>query len=185
MPLFNHTNPTLLTSHKVIPTSPRMRNQPRQLPILIKNHPIRARRTTRVRRSTAQDRELIIRRLHREVKVLVVVVDVRVAAAAGVAALLDVVVAGVLGGGDDAAGIAVAAAGVVASASDLGLGGRGGEGGLDEEEGGEGEVLWWCWLVGDCGWRERSGPYLCELHFGLGIVNWGERVVICSCSRGY
>ena len=41
-----------------------------------------------------------------------------------------------------AAGVAVAAAGVVAGASDLGLGGRGGEGGLDEEEGGEGEVLW-------------------------------------------
>lgn len=142
MPLSKHTSPTLFTSHKVIPTSPRMRNQPRQLPILIKNHPIRARRTTRVRRSAAQDRKLIVRRLHWEIEVFVVVVDVRVAAAAGVAALLDVVVAGVLGGGDGAAGVAVAAAGVVAGASDLGLGGRGGEGGLEEEEGGKGEVLW-------------------------------------------
>lgn len=150
-----------------------MRNQPRQLPILIENNPIGTRRATRVRRSTAQNGELIVCRLHREVKVLVVVVDMRVAAAAGVAALLDVVVAGILGGGDGAAGVAVAAAGVVAGASDLGLGGRSGEGGLDEEEGGEGEVLRWCWSVGIAS-GDGFEAYLCELHFGLGIINWGR-----------
>ena len=120
---------TLLTCHKVIPTSSRMRNQPRQLPILIEDHPVRARRTTRVRRSRAQNREFIIRRVHREVKVFIVIVDMRVAAAAGGAALLDVVVAGVLGGGDVAAGLAVAAAVVVAGTL-VALGG--GEGGLVE-----------------------------------------------------
>lgn len=72
----------------------------------------------------------------------------RVAAAAGGAALLDVVVAGVLGGGDVTAGVAVAAAGVVAGAFEA-LGG--GEGGLDEKKGREGEVLG-------------------ELHFGWGLL---------------
>jgi len=107
-----------------------MRDQPRQLPILIENHPISTWRTTGVRRSRAQNRELIISRVHREVKIFVVVVDVWVAAAAGVAALLDVVVARVFGGRDVAAGVAVAAAGVVAGTFEA-L--RGGEGGLDEE----------------------------------------------------
>lgn len=115
-----------------------MRNQTRQLPIIIENHPICTRRTTRVRLSRAQNRELIVRSGDRKVEALVVVVDVRVAAAAGVAVLLDVVVAGVLGGGDVAAGVAVATAGVGAGAFEA-LGG--GEGALYEEERGEGEVL--------------------------------------------
>ena len=36
----------------------------------------------------------------------------------------------------------------------------------------------------EVGGGERSGAYLCELHFGLGIVNWGACLFICSCSRG-
>lgn len=117
-----------------------MRNQPSQIIILIENHPIRTRRTTRVRLPGAQNREFIICWWDGEVNVLVVVVLVRVVATADGLASLVVVETGFFGGVGGASGVALAAAGVVTGAGfEVRLRKR--QRALDEEEGGEGKEL--------------------------------------------
>lgn len=114
-----------------------MGNQTSQLIVTVEHHTVRARRTTVVGLSGAQNRPLIVRRVHREVEALVVVILVRVVVAAdGLAGLLQLVT-GSLGGGNGGGGVAVATAGVVTGALDD----RGeGEGG-GEEEGSKGQEL--------------------------------------------
>ena len=110
-----------------------MRDQPRQLIILIEDHTVRTRRTAIVDLSGAEDRELVVGRVHGEVKVLVVVVLVRVLVVADRLTLLVQVEAGLLGFGHGGLVVAGFAAGVVA-----GLGGGVGAGEGDEgEENGE------------------------------------------------
>ena len=109
-----------------------MSNHTSQLIVLVEHHTVRTGRTAAVNISGAQNRPLIVRRRHREVEALVVVVLVRVAVAADGLAVLVQLVTGSLGGGNVGGGVAVAAAGVVAGALDQ----RGeGEGGGEEESG--------------------------------------------------
>ena len=101
-----------------------MRNQPREIPTPIENHPIRPRTPPRVDIVVIQNRELIVRPGDREIEALVVVVLVRVRVGAlGLAGLVE---RGAFreGGADVGGPVAGAAAGV-----DAGL--TGAEGGGD------------------------------------------------------
>lgn len=110
-----------------------MRDQTRQLILLIEHHAVRTRRSATVDLAGAEDRELVVGRVHGEVKVLVVVVLVRVLVVADRLALLVQLEAGFLGFGHRRLVVAGFAAGVVA-----GFGGGVGAGESDEgEEDGE------------------------------------------------
>lgn len=135
----NLGTPALAASRKAIPTRLGVRDQTRQLVIVIKHHTVRPGRTPRIRLVRGQNRELVVRRLYGEIEVLVVVVDVWVVAAANGLVLLVVIVAGLFGSVGVIAGVAVTATGVVARAG-LNVLGEG-QGGLDEEERGESEDL--------------------------------------------
>ena len=119
-----------------------MGDQPSQLIVLIKHHSVRTRRATRVRISRGQDGELVVRRVHREVKILVVLVNMRVVVAANGLALLVVVVTSLLGRVNGTTGVAVAATGVVTGTGLQRLGES--HGTLDEEEGSERKDLGTC-----------------------------------------
>lgn len=98
-----------------------MRNQTRQVPIIIENDTIRTGTATVIRLAVRQDRELVIRPRHGEVEALVVMVLVRVVARLA-AALLERV-ALLHRGVDLVRRVAVAAAGGGAVAFEDGGGG--------------------------------------------------------------
>jgi len=101
-----------LTLQKIIPTSPRMRNQPRQLILPIKHDSIRPWAAPGINFIRAQNRELVVRSCDREAEAFVIVVDVRIVAAAErLPGLLERVAFG-LGGRDVGGPVANCATGV-------------------------------------------------------------------------
>lgn len=96
-----------------------MRNNPRQLPIPIKNNPISPRTTPLVNLPVTQNRKLIIRARDGELEPLVVVVFVRVVAASCFRAGGIEIVAGLFGGGYGGGGVADVATGVGAGGTFL------------------------------------------------------------------
>lgn len=110
----------------------------------VEHNTVRSRRTTRVRRPTGQDRELLVRSADGKAEPLTIVVLVWVVARPDLLAVGVVVVALVDGRGDLRGGIVLVATvgGLLADLELCRLSDGGGEGGCGEEEGGgeEGET---------------------------------------------
>lgn len=99
------------TLQEIIPTRPRMRNQPLRRATPREHHPIGPWAAPRIRLKTMQDRKLVVRAVGGEVEAFVVVVHVRVVARADLLVRLQVGAAFADGGVDGGLVVAGGAAG--------------------------------------------------------------------------